>query len=370
MTSRNRRASLRKFIAPLICIVSSSYLVVGCAHPNKAQVEWTKTLRQLGIAPTYPPREDVFVGDVYLSDYDPNSKMTQFKFEHGDLNIGIEPRWTHVNVIDSLNAYDSRYVWPATPDDYNPISGDSPPAGPAKVWHEPTTANPGGIFAARGKASRLEIVEMPDFANVVLTKADANAAFPVQGVQAGIALAASRYNQVVMKVPAAESYSVSAADVLTAMLSNNKVKSQYLPAQGLSKGKFVWLRVMTEVYYARAIDITGNDQIAAGGTGGAGLGSTAPISSQTVTCLKQGDAVPNTVVNPSSSNTPGGTLVVTHCDSSSITLRKVFEQPIAIGTRGFVLKVDVADGTVANIKSSISGISPTAKIISTLGLAR
>ncbi|QNI36509.1 hypothetical protein [Edaphobacter albus] len=371
----NRKVSLRISLIQLTCIVSFSSFLIGCVHPNKAQVEWTKTLRQLGVAPTYPPREDVFVGDVYLSDYDPNSKITQYRFEHGNLNIGIEPRWTHVNVTDLLNEYDARYVWPATPNDYDSILGDGTPKPPASasvnVWHEPTTPKSDGVFAARGKPSRLEIVEMPDFANVVLTKADANAAFPVQGVQVGIAVAASQYNQVVIKVPAAESYSVNAASVLSAMLEdNNKIKSQYLPAQGLSKGKFVWLRVITEVYYARAIDITGSDQIAVGGHVDATVAPPAHASSQTVTCLKQDEKVPDTVVNPRSSSTPGGTLVVTHCDSSSITLRRVFEQPIAIGTRGFVLKINAADDTVANIKSSISGISPAAKMITTLGLAR
>jgi len=208
---------------------------------------------------------------------------------------------------------------------------------------------------------------MPDFTSVVLTNAAANATFPVQAVSTGIAFASSHYKQVILKVPAAESYSVNAAEVLGSMMDNSnpdlkKIKDIYAPSSGISKGKTFWLRVITEVYYARAIDITGSNQTDFGATAGATTGSGAAISSQTVACSQ--DA--HTVVNPNADKTPGGAFVVTHCGSSTVTLRKVFPQPIAIGTRGFVLKVK-ADGSLLEVQNSINGRESLKQTVTSLG---
>ena len=138
MTSSFRRAVNR--IVFVTCISAACQIVTGCVHDNQAQVQWTKTLRQLGIAPTYPPREDVFVGDIYLSSYNPNSKKTQRKFEHGDLSIGIEPRWSHVDLQKILeSAYDSRYEFPATPDTYSAIVASG---GTLRLLHLPRLPRP------------------------------------------------------------------------------------------------------------------------------------------------------------------------------------------------------------------------------------
>lgn len=43
--------------------------------PFEVQQRWSKNMRQLGIVPVFPPREDFFVGDVYLTSYDPDSEF-------------------------------------------------------------------------------------------------------------------------------------------------------------------------------------------------------------------------------------------------------------------------------------------------------
>lgn len=40
----------------------------GCSiAPGHVQREWSASMRELGVFPLYPPREDVFIGDVFLT---------------------------------------------------------------------------------------------------------------------------------------------------------------------------------------------------------------------------------------------------------------------------------------------------------------
>lgn len=126
----------------LVATVSAVALGVlsGCTatKPKRmfVQTEWARTLRELGIVPVFPPREDVFVGDVYAFPYDPDSQAIEDIFfadwdkltptqQRDRLKIGMSPRLGRLNVNTLISQeYQDTISAPATTAEYNGILGN------------------------------------------------------------------------------------------------------------------------------------------------------------------------------------------------------------------------------------------------------
>ena len=130
------------FLLAVFCV-----FLVGCQlfppsdNFGYVQQKWSKNLRQLGIVPVFPPREDFFVGDIYASKYNPESTeiVNLIDANWGDLNederskrrhIGMTSRAFRLNIGDEIsNEYrESALVAPQTSNDFNMI-----PINPAVV---------------------------------------------------------------------------------------------------------------------------------------------------------------------------------------------------------------------------------------------
>ena len=113
-------------------------MLAACASPDRGYVqrEWSRSLRELGIVPVFPPREDIVVGDVYAYPYDPDSLKTESIFlsrwtslSDADKNIrsiiGMSPRLARIDLSDPISKeYSSTISAPATTPDYNGIVGN------------------------------------------------------------------------------------------------------------------------------------------------------------------------------------------------------------------------------------------------------
>lgn len=113
-------------------------LLPACTNTDKGYVqrEWSKSLRELGIVPIFPPREDVYVGDIYAYPYDPDSLSTDDEFlsrwssltekQKQERNlIGMSPRLARMDLNALiLNEYASTISSPATTAEYNGILGN------------------------------------------------------------------------------------------------------------------------------------------------------------------------------------------------------------------------------------------------------
>ncbi|BFM18944.1 hypothetical protein R50073_51270 (plasmid) [Maricurvus nonylphenolicus] len=118
-------------------VLFSSTLIAACSSPQfkqgEVQSKWTQSLRQLGIVPTFPPREDLFVGDVYVSNYDPESEVVSEIFSKDfdklkpdekpiRLSIGMNSRLHRINLLDEISAeYSNSLSAPPTTNEYNSI---------------------------------------------------------------------------------------------------------------------------------------------------------------------------------------------------------------------------------------------------------
>lgn len=111
--------------------------LTGCAKDRGyVQREWSTTMRELGIVPVFPPREDVFVGDVYGYRINPEGreadKLLRTKWARlgrdervQRMNLGMSPRLYRLNLNEhALEEYQNTLAAPATPDEYNRILGN------------------------------------------------------------------------------------------------------------------------------------------------------------------------------------------------------------------------------------------------------
>lgn len=118
-----------------LCI---AIVLVGCAKDRGyVQREWSTTMRELGIVPVFPPREDVFVGDIYAYEFDPDSlktdKLLRKKWHEiwndndrrQRMSMGMSPRAYRLDLNAAAeDEYRRTLAAPATPDDYNSILGN------------------------------------------------------------------------------------------------------------------------------------------------------------------------------------------------------------------------------------------------------
>lgn len=300
---------------------------------------------------------------------------------------------------------------------------------------EPTNA------ARDSRLNRMRVVGFPEFLSATFTQGDLSALIPIEGFLLGIDLSGSRVSRVSVKVPAAESYGISLANLLktdlvhwpdktpprnqpgppgnppgrggaiiagrsftvgsdrghtpdrvvvfppnlqAANATQDKPKA-YLRADLLRAMRFqigyregkpdapsrAYLRVITEVFYARALDVNVTFDSAIGGrtTVGPPVPALDVGSAATQVDSKPGDSSaglpapdPN---NPLASvlasigqgqSVPGGAVQFVSSSSRSIGLRRVFHRPVAIGFRGVTLTVDLSDGFVSSVQVSNSAV--------------
>ncbi|MCB1480079.1 MAG: hypothetical protein KDJ62_14650 [Rhodobiaceae bacterium] len=63
------------------CLISVTLTACNYAEPQGGFVrrEWSKSISNLSIVPTYPPNEDIQVGDLYAIEYDPKLSLEQVR---------------------------------------------------------------------------------------------------------------------------------------------------------------------------------------------------------------------------------------------------------------------------------------------------
>lgn len=369
----------------------------GCWKKNEnAQQQWSQALRQLGIVPVYPPREDVQVGDVYLYEYDPDSTAAMSAFAKGDTRLGIEPRWAFLegSSKDAGGEYKNRPSWPATPK----VALQLPKDNNGTILTQPTQSN---LFEPpTASPDRLRLAQFPDFSYASFKGGKLNAAIPFEGITAVIDMVGTTAQQISIKVPSAESYAVSSGKLVPELFEKNNKDAnadpkvckdelkgwtalrkqkkndilQFAPSCNSNvflddgyveqlkfyRSEFVWLRVISEVFYARAIDIyvTTNKagEISASSSGGTG---TISFDQQMCSPDKQKSTVQglNEAMSHAGAAMPSGSLRIMGCANGSISMRRVFERPIAIGFRGNTLMVHTRSGIVVSAKVTAGSMS-------------
>jgi hypothetical protein len=271
------------------------------------------------------------------------------------------------------------------------------------VPRQPQAENNTNVFDATGtddtrrvdRTNRLRLVGFPDFSSTTFTQGELNALIPIEAFALGGRLNFTRVRRVSVKVPAAESYSVPIEEVWRAVAKayettdreekalklkqslNTAASFQFhrTDEQGkVTKREPVYLRVATEVFYARALDISIEATRAAGAR--VELETIKPFDSvkdqapspinlqnpQPATTTGDPDSLTNAQILARTEaqlgerlKVPGGSVQLVSLTSTHVGVRRVFDRPVAIGFRGVTLKVE-SDGTVTRVAVPVGAV--------------
>ena len=226
-----------------------------------------------------------------------------------------------------------------------------------------------GTVASR--VNRLRLVGFPEFSSTSFTQGDLSALVPIEAMAFGINISSTNISKVSVKVPAAESYGISIDKLmkkifksdgsdLTDDFKNMADIGHAVTGYAPTDKQTVFIRIFTEVFYARALDVS----IFSAKSFGAKAQLSAPttlIGAQTTT--SEASNVPSMTATPLDTSTlgsstaaamlastqarigatrtvPGGSVQMVSHNEKSVGLRRVFDRPIAIGVRGITIEYD------------------------------
>ncbi|GAB6039676.1 hypothetical protein [Endothiovibrio diazotrophicus] len=249
-------------------------------------------------------------------------------------------------------------------------------------------SKPDDTFGSRN--NRMRLVGFPEFATVSFSQGDLSALIPIEAMGLGINISRSSIDRVSVKVPAAESYSLSAATVMSTLFNspvystnpqNTSPTWKSKPGSPLAshlpfvdavanrgactiagKPEYVHLRIVTEVFYARALDIAlfSSDsfgmrtQLASpttliGAQTTADESSNIPAMTPATLDMDHLDTAASAALLArlksrigTTQAVPGGSVQLVNYSDRSIGLRRVFDRPIAIGMRGISIEYNPA----------------------------
>jgi hypothetical protein len=378
-----------------LAVACAAVLAAGCAtQPGFVAKEWAKNIRELGVYPVFPPREDFQVGDVYLAPTTPEREAAAVaKADYLPIGVWIGRRQRTLEEISTF--YATRPEFPKTTTGVASAAG-SISQNPFQIVPEPessgstfwgTVASDGSLSSGNNK--RLRLVGFPEFLSTSYSGFDLSGLIPVDALQIAFGATATDVKSVSLKVPVAASYGLPAALVVEPLIGAGKLKvtelgigsiedmKRYVPDGQKKDGAdpdFVYVDIITEVFLARAIDIeiafqssfgarvgtpsggsasgtqpgVGDAGASGGPSGSAGTSKPAPATAQDLATQSQERA--NELFKRYSA--PGATLGVVAASAGGVTMRRTYERPMAIGYRGTRLKVSLKDGSVIGSGSS------------------
>ena len=359
-------------------------------------------MRELGIIPVFPPREDVQVGDVYIAPVSPDEELRALKKKEF-LPLGL---WlATLDVTNDVSGfYSSRPSFPTTPTnttDFMNHQTNNPFAGLPQA--QDTNRN---IFIG-GDATRLRMVGFPSFMSATFNKGDLAAVVPVEAVNLAFGAGFTSARSVTVSVPVAESYGIPADKVWPKVMTADGKLMDFIPGvpqaqmhnlvnakQVVQSGTnyYAPLRIITEVYYTRALDIS----VASQTTRGFGIAGRPLVTDAISTAASAASSVAgsssNTTASATSSNAPvfvmpgvtnfngnaveraaemnrsleqamaqtvpGGSLKFVAAGDRGVSMRRTYDRPIAIGYRALQVLVPL-QGKEFNFGGAVGGFVPT-----------
>ncbi|NYH24216.1 hypothetical protein [Paraburkholderia bryophila] len=297
--------------------------------------QWSDQMRQFAIFPVFPPRADVQVGDLYMvcnisADTPPAPNPSTIEqpprrnhksmFLGRLMNIVDQPAAAGKPAVPGLLSkyYLTRVQMPVIPFASAPQAVSTPaaaassdvaaaaaPAAPKKKVKAPVARAPAaapkalpappvrtaGIFEGN-QLKALMPVSMPEFFSVSVTKAQASALIPFPSVLAQAGLSYDSAQNISVSVPQTESYGLPDSDLWTEFALEQRsgvgdiaAVKQLFDANSpnfCANGAAPALEVVSEVYAARAIDVSITYSSETGGTAAVGLNYAAGSSQSKV----------------------------------------------------------------------------------------
>ena len=435
-----RKIFSRQIIITLLVGVFTFGLIYGCGTmPGHVYKEWSRTMAQLGIFPVFPPREDVQVGDVWLLPMHPlDATAVELVGGMGKTGIWIDnilqtPESgtnTPIQFSDVNNFYKNRFSFPSSS-----LVGTSTSFGTetvVKLTKVPTITGTDTIYSyGTDTTTRLRQVAFPDFAVTNIRQGSLSALIPIEALSLAGGFSFNDIEQVSLKIPSAESYGLPAQYLLRMFIRNGLRKgegndygklflkesipnenvgvrgldintarmtrsmfnetfenikknlpwysifSKHKLAKGLKDSEdYIWVGIVNEVFYARAIDIGISRKTARGAAVNVELMSDEMISqlqrlaeirsgTETITTTTEtvGTSTKRTIVknegltnkedaftlaqkmnefnqNVSQQSIIGGSISAVSVTDKSVGMRRFYDKPVAVGVRGLIMRIN------------------------------
>lgn len=397
------RISERMVLGILLSLVAA----VGCGTaPPRGHVakEWALTMRELGIVPVFPPREDVQVGDVYARRCNPDNPALIEK--RGFVPIDMWAASLDVRRVVS-SFYEERMSFVDTAE---AKAGETAKEASPLVRIPRLDGADANTFATVDR-SRLRQVAFPDFASMSIAGGDLSAFVPIQALTAALGVHWQDTHRVDVKIPVAESYGVPADRLGIRVLATSPsgpgqsalvFDVEFL--RGFRVGRDAWAAtepdlseaeraaimaepylyfdVITEVFYARTIElaITTTSDFGArlnvkptplpGSEGAAPEPADPgePAPAQPAGATEGGDQrdafdrakdLNDRLAKVDSLSSVGGSFQFIAVSDTNVSMRRTYQRPIAVGFRSVQIAVDPSTGAVIGYSSGNSA-RPTA----------
>lgn len=337
----------------LLVVVGVLATVAGCRRLHTYDIapsledgrdQWSATISRLGLVPVFPPREDIQAGDIYAFSFNPES--TRKDPETIDNGYGLHPsRWMQVKNIHQLlkEEYQTRPSWRETPG----VAGLTPGYG-------------SDVSDDAGQPRRLRIVAFPDFVGATLRDSRSllsrtmvhNGIIPAEVFDLNEDPIARKVSMVSLKLPSAESYALSQSELLNELIDQSGekkiLKPPYLESSRwqAQQGK-LWLRVISEVYTIRNMDISIEYKSRPRKAAQDGYAMTAPNPALKV--KERVKTLNDSLQAIGAQNLPGGTMKYINSTENRVALRRTWERGVCIGFRGFTLEIDPQTGEVLHL---------------------
>lgn len=309
-------------------------IVTGCSADPTRQLEgvakdWSRTIRASQVIPVYPPRADIRPGDVFLV---PTSIKNQTRVydERGFLPI--------TQLVVRLHELNFQRYYAAG---YWDTGFQNAPHDPAA---KPKPQDGNQLLPL--KAPR---VAFPSYSFTVARSGGLKLALPIKGVPVGLGLMGASQASGTVTLGDAYSYGVDGQQVYQKLhdWAKGPVRRELMALANASSDP-VYLRMVTQVYLVREIDITlsESDELA----GGVDAGAAQNLSLPKLDASDEAKAEASTkalqrynellgklsdTLNGNAVGAPGGSVRFTNVSSTQVSMKQSFEQPLAIGFVGF-----------------------------------
>jgi len=310
----------------LLLLTAAALLTGACQNTRETLTgEWQETLEGMTIRPVFPPREDFQVGDVYLRH--PQAPALE--------------QW--VATLDLRKQGEAFYARRA------PYPGEETRSGRSSG------------------ASQLRQVVFPAFAGVNVRGQNIDWLIPAEALSLAEGDSWQGDHEITLRISSAEShglpFNVISEALVVEVEDGSRTLQRLRPELGISlptlartqvspdvdvPDRHVRLDVVTEVYYARTIDISLTR-----------LRRPAQEEAEPIELVDAAAQVDNKSLvdslnrrlDDAAPSTPGSTLRILGATDAGVVLRRAFEHPIAIGYRAMTLTLDRKTGEIISYDS-------------------
>ena len=222
----------------IISAVLSLFLISSCATNKPVAKNWGERLREYQIVPIFPPREDVYIGDVYVASVEKQSQPINQKFLPFGLLI------TTLNLKNEISEF-----YQNRPSFKIPTTSDG----------QGNSYKVDNIYLSND-LTKLKRVIFPNFLKSSISDSGLGASIPGETIAAVFGFQAKEMESASISVPDALSYAIPATIVNQKMLLACKDKDFI----SLASGENSEIYAITEVYYATKMKITINQKASSG----------------------------------------------------------------------------------------------------------